>query len=192
MANACACGCGEYLPENSTRQYKRGHKDRDLDTVTDTGFTETDPEAGTGDSQPYSLEDAARDTPNDPEPKEQPELRPRTNIAVTAKVRRDIEGKLAFAMGLGGQFWVLADPTCGTAFVDNADNIARKLTPLVCQSPDMVKWLTKTGNFVLWIDFIMALWPVLAMVFAHHIAKTAMPDTSQNGQVRQPNMYVVQ
>jgi hypothetical protein len=192
MANVCACGCGGELPEGSTRQYKRGHKNRDVNEVPDTGFNETDLNDSDA-PEPLTLDDAALQTPDDPEPKEQPEFKPRATIKVTAALRRDVEGKLAFAMALGGQVWIMADPICGSAFVDNTDNIAKKLTPIVCQSPEIVKWLTKSSNFILYIDLFMACWPVLQIIFAHHIAKSIELSASPNGQARPAaNEYVVQ
>jgi hypothetical protein len=192
MANVCACGCGQLLPEESTRQYKRGHKTRTANTDS---FTETETEQPDSEftAEPLSIDDVADITPDDPEPKDQPAFKPKSNVKITAAIRRDVTGKVAFGLALTGQMWSLADPICGMAFLDNADNIATKLTPVICQSPEMVKWLTKTGNFVLYVDLFMACWPVIQIIFAHHIAKSITADASQNGQVqRTPNDYVVQ
>lgn len=194
MANVCACGCGELLPEGSTRQYKRGHKQRV--TNPELGFTDAPPPEGAETpDEVFTIEDAARETPNDPEPKDQAEYKPKTPLKVTAALKRDVEGKLAFAMSLGGQVWMMADPVCGTAFMDHTPDIAKKLTPIVCQSPDIVKWLTKSGSYVMWLDLFMACWPVLTIIFAHHIAKTIATDlgASANGYgATMPNEYVVQ
>lgn len=193
MANVCACGCGQDLPEGSTRQYKRGHKNKDVNQVAEDGFTETPVDGESELSDTLSLEDAASATPNDPEPKDQPEFKPKTVVKVTAAVRRDVEGKLAFGLALGGQIWVMADPICGGAYLDHTENIAKKLTPIICQSPDVVKWLTKSSNFILYVDLFMAVWPVLQIIFAHHIAKNIATGTLANGQGRPaPNEYVVQ
>lgn len=195
MANVCACGCGELLPEGSTRQYKRGHKNRVTNPEV---FTETPvAEVGVSDEPleeiSLTLEDAALATPDDPEPKEAPEYKPRTVIKVTASIRRDIEGKLAFGFGMLGQTWALMDPLCGSVLVDNGDKMAKKYTPLICQSPEVVKWITKSGNFMLWVDALVATWPVLQVIFAHHIAKTlSMELVNQNGNRPAPNEYVVQ
>lgn len=191
MANACRCGCGEFLPEGSTREYKRGHKVRadnpgiGFDDATDND--EPTPEV-------FTIEDAARLTPNDPEPKDRPEDKPKATLKITAALKRDVEGKLAFAMGLGGQVWIMADPVCGSVFMEQTPEIAKRLTPIVCQSPDVVKWLTKSGNYVMWLELFMAMWPVLTMVFAHHIAKTVMlaPESANGHNATVPNEYVVQ
>jgi len=206
MANICQCGCGQELPENSTRQYKRGHKAK-LDKIDsyiapdasiDADYTYLD-EGETGpEVPPLSIEDVAALVPDDPEPSDRPETKPpkeETVVKITAAVRRDVEGKIAFVFGMSGQLWAMADPVCGNAFLSNSPEIAKKLTPIICQSPDVVKWLTKSSNFILWIDLFMAMWPVAQMIFMHHIAKTIADDiASQNGQAQHvpPNAYVVQ
>jgi hypothetical protein len=190
MPNVCACGCGEYLPEGSTREYKRGHKNRISEAASD-GFAEA---AIDEPFTPLTIDQAAELTPDDPEPKDAPEHKVKQVIKVTAGVRRDIEGKLAFALGLSGQMFVMVDPVCGSAFLDNADNVAKKLTPIMCQSPEVVRWFTRSGTFILWIDLMVALWPVLTVIFAHHIAKSVGATVAgANGQsAPEPNAYVVQ
>lgn len=185
MANVCACGCGEFLPEGSTRQYKRGHKMR-AETGTD-GFDEISTD------DVLTIDGAAERVPDDPEPRET-EIKPRMPHRVTAAVRRDIEGKLALGFGLLGQTWMMADPLCGKVLVDIGPDMAKRYTPLLCQSPEVVKWLTRSGNFMLWIDALMATAPLIQMVFAHHIARTInveMMYGSQNGGPV-PSEYVVQ
>lgn len=193
MANICQCGCGESLPESSTRQFKRGHKSRIDNPVPDTGFTET-PAAETETSESYSIEDAARDTPNDPEPSDAPELRARSVFRVTTGMRRDVEGKLAFAFGMLGETWALIDPPCGSTLVDIGPNMAKKYTPIICQSPEVVRWITKSGNFMRYVDAVMATWPLITIFVAHHLTKTLATElASQNGQAKlAPNDYVVQ
>lgn len=184
MANACACGCGELLVEGSTRQYKRGHKTRGPDT----SYTET-PVVNEDDT--VSVDDIAGDIPDDPEPRQMPEYKPKANVRVTASVKRDIEGKLAFAFGMAGQTWSLADPVCGSVLMESGPAMAKAYMPLICQSPDMVRWLSKGGSFLLWADALMATWPLLQAIFAHHIARTISAQQSPNGTVPTPD-YVVQ
>ena len=104
-APICQCGCGESLPEGSTRQYKRGHRNRVENLAGDSGngFVEINPGEPVSESELFSLDEAARVTPDDPEPKTEPEFKPKTAIKITASIRRDVEGKLAFAFALSGQ-----------------------------------------------------------------------------------------
>jgi hypothetical protein len=188
VANVCQCGCGELLPEGSARQYKRGHKARVENP--DTVFTEetTDTEA------PYTLDDAARETPDDAPPKDQPEFKPpKPKIRVTAATRRDIEGKIAFGLLMTGQMWAMTDPVCGNAFLEVSADTARDLTPILCQSPEIVRFLTKTGSYMLWVKLFMTLAPVFQVVFMHHIAKRVGMDYIPNGYTPNPESeYVVQ
>lgn len=187
MANVCACGCGELLPEGSIRQYKRGHKNRTAEPI-----TETPDDIYPEDPPAFTIEDAARETPDDPEPKEQPEFKPKTQtkIKITAAIRRDVEGKLAFGFAVLGQTWSMVDPLCGNVLLDTGPDMAKKYTPIICQSPDVVKFITKTGNFVLYVEALMATWPLLQVIFAHHIAKTisVIPTVAQPS----PEAYTVQ
>lgn len=186
MANVCACGCGELLPEGSVRQYKRGHK-------ANPGGVPTDDYAEIPADDVLTIDDLAERIPDDPEPKES-DVKPKITHRVTAATRRDIEGKLALGFGLLGQSWMLVDPLCGKTLVDIGPDMAKKYTPLLCQSPEVVKWLTRSGNFMLWIDALMATAPLIQMVFAHHIARTInveMMQQSANGHVPNPE-YVVQ
>jgi hypothetical protein len=185
MANVCQCGCGELLPEESTRQYKRGHKTRAENP--DTVYTEETEE-------PFTLDDAARETPNDPPPKDQEEYKPpKSKVRVTAATRRDIEGKIAFGLMTTGQMWSLTDPVCAGAFLEVAADTARDLTPILCQSPEIVSFLTKTGSYMLWVKLLMTLTPVFQTIFAHHIAKRVGMDYIPNRHTPTPESeYVVQ
>lgn len=189
MANICQCGCGESLPEGSTRQYKRGHKDRINNPPGDSDFTEVP-----GDAPGLTIDEIAELTPDDPEPADAPEYRPvQPKIKVTAAVRRDVEGMLAFAFGMSGQMWSMVDPPCGTMMLEIGPNLAKKYTPIICQSPSAVKFLTKSGKFAMYLDAAIATFPLLQIVIAHHITKTIGREVaSPNGQAPAPNEYVVQ
>lgn len=158
MGPLCACGCGQYLPEGSAREYKRGHKDNPPHIID--GSVE------------FTLDDAAAETDNDPPPPGDDSSREVDRpIRITRAVRKDIEGKLAWMLAMGGSMWSIQDPICGGAFLDNTPQIAEKLTPILCQSPGVVKWFRKSSNVALYVDFIIAISPVLQIVYAHHMAK---------------------
>lgn len=94
-------------------------------------------------------------------------------VKVTASVRSDIEGKLALLLSVPAMTWQMADPYCGGAFADNAANIASKMTPLICQSPDAVRWFTKGTTFILWMDLAVACQPVATAIYRHHLSPEA-------------------
>jgi hypothetical protein len=93
---------------------------------------------------------------------------------LTKAVVGDIEGKLTLLLTGPAMFWSMADPLCGGAFADNLDSIVRKAVPLICQSPEAVRWFTKGTTFLLWLDLVWALQPVAQAVHAHHVAGSVM------------------
>jgi hypothetical protein len=183
----CQCGCGEYLPEGSTRRYKRGHRQYDTNNTGGRAHSDgpTIEDFADPDSNWLTLTDAATDTPNDPEPAGQ--LKPGDNakpvIRTTKKVRDDIEGKVGMMIMMVSMLLQAKDPICGKALEDNGPNIAQKFVPIICKSPELVRWFTKGGNYTAWLDLVMALWPVCTVAFSHHVTHT-VEQPKLNGQGR--------
>jgi hypothetical protein len=188
----CQCGCGEFLPAGSTRKYKKLHRQRvegnyggrpqnDGPTLAEV----EDPEGNW-----LTLTDAATNTPNDPDAAGQLEdgAKHKPIIRVTKRVRDDIEGKVAMMIMMTSMLLQTKDPICGKALEDNGPNIAQKFVPIICKSPELVRWFTKGGNYTAWLDLCMALWPVLTVAFSHHVSHS-VGDPSQNGH--RPNLSVV-
>lgn len=181
MGPSCACGCGETLPEGSTRAYKRGHKRRVIEAenaelaATDGGiFTGADEISGEGESPIFRM---AREVENDPEPaifrKDVKERR--TPLKITQTVRRDVEGKVAFMLLATGNAWQLLDPICATELVEQTPNIAAKLTPVLCQSPAVVEWFQRGTSIMMYVELLMALAPVATTFYRHHMSKAPEP-----------------
>ncbi len=151
---------------------------------------ETDPGAGppawwetdTPEAGPLDYERAASDTPDDPDPARMPGAPPPGPVVVTAAVRKDIEGKLAFWAGLGIDIWNMADPYCAGVAADNVDKMARNAAPLVCQSPQLVEFFSRASGFMLWTKFGMSCKPVIAAVIAHHVTKRVQLVRAPDGQ----------
>lgn len=180
--NECACGCGNPVAPGKT--WLRGHNmrvlaaapvpDHDQDSVPDHdqdqdqgAWWDEQPEPG----GPLTYDDAAELTDNDPAPARM--ARPGDSSApkVTVAVRKDIEGKMAFWLSLGGDLWNTADPYCAGVFADNVDKIAKKSAPLICQSPDMVRFFQRASGFMMWTELGMACKPVILAVIAHHVTR---------------------
>lgn len=98
-------------------------------------------------------------------------------VKVTAAVRRDIEGKVAFWLLIPAEPWMRVDPYCGQAYADNLENIAVKMTPLLCQSPAIVRWFGKSTTFIQVTELAMACRPVAEAVIAHHVTKRIVLDS---------------
>lgn len=182
----CQCGCGEFLPYGSTRKFKKLHK---YNVGQNTGGRPhsdgpTLSEVSDPDSNWLTLSDAATDTPNDPEPAGQEDTR-KPAIRVTKRIRDDIEGKVAMMIMMTSMLLQTKDPICGKALEDNGPHIAQKFVPIICKSPELVRWFTKGGNYTAWLDLCMALWPVLTVAFSHHVShsiETPGAAAGQNGQ----------
>ena len=100
---------------------------------------------------------------------------------VTAAIRRDIEGKVAFWLLIPSEPWMRVDPYCGKAYADSINDIAVKATPLLCQSPAVVRWFSKSTTFIQVTELAMACRPVAEAIIAHHVTKRIMLD--KNGKV---------
>jgi hypothetical protein len=102
-------------------------------------------------------------------------------VKVTPAVRKDIEGKVAFWLLIPAEPWRRVDPYCGQAYLDSIEDIALKATPLLCQSPAVVRWFSKSTTFVQVTELAMACRPVAEAVIAHHVTKRIQLD--QFGEV---------
>jgi hypothetical protein len=216
----CECGCGERLPIGSTRKYKRGHKadaNRKLAEEMEANgvfdgyeFRQQLPYNAEPINPNYSpvtepiddvygwetIQDAARDVPNDPEgnlwsPDSIPEFK---EFKIPRGVARDVEGKVAFMLSTTAMAVGLVDDYCGNSILENTPRISKALTPILCQSPGVVAWFTKTSNVMLYVNLAMALAPVAMAIMNHHLGpKEDKIPVPGNGQMNiNPNMYQVQ
>jgi hypothetical protein len=220
----CECGCGERLPVGSSRAYKRGHKsrvNRELaDQIEANGVFDgyefrthlpynaepIDPDYMVNDAMNdgtgwETIADAAANVPNDPEGanfwenQSQAQTLFREEFKIPRAVAKDVEGKVAFMLLTTGNAISLVDGVCGGAIVENTGRIAKSLTPILCQSPGVVAWFTKTSNIMLYVNLAMALAPVVMAIASHHLpGGNKEPEfTVNNGQMDiNPNMYMVQ
>lgn len=178
----CACGCGQYLPPGSNRQYKRGHKEKPV----------RPPGEPRDPYSPLTLDEARDSIPDDPDTPFDVPGEPRHDdppIRITKKVRDDIEGKLGMIYGFMTLGIQIRDPICGAALESNTDTIVPKMVPIICKSPELVKWFTKGGGYMLWFELVMVFMPVLKVVAQHHIFHTlGEPRTKgQEGDPLQPD-----
>ena len=102
-----------------------------------------------------------------------PKSAPKKPTRITAAVRGDIDAKISFALEIPGRIWQARDPVCGTVFVEQRPEISGALTEIVCQSPDLVAWFAGGGGqFMLALNLMATLWPVVTVVMAHHVYHT--------------------
>jgi hypothetical protein len=182
--NVCACGCGTVITHGAT--WARGHFHRGVGTHAPLRApNETLELSGQGDEFPPGLDDLGPD-PFGPVPADDgqaDELGPdpgpadlrgdraaRGPVKVTNALRRDINAKLSFALEIPGQIWRARDPFCGERFVEQRPAIASALTDIVCQSADLIEFMTgPAGGFMVYLSLGAACWPVVEMMIAHHV-----------------------
>jgi hypothetical protein len=144
-----------------------------------------------GAAVPADLDEARRRVGRDPEPAHLVRGRrtrgPRRastpkvtepDIKVTKAVRDDITGKLAFWLSIPAEPWLRVDPYCGQAYAGQVDEIAVKMAPLICLSPDMVRWFAKSSTFIMWTELGIAVRPVVEAIIAHHVTKRIVLDSN--------------
>jgi hypothetical protein len=147
---------------------------------------------------PATLEEARERAGRDPEPghltgttRRRGQRKPRSPAneqpapKVTKAIRDDITGKVAFWLMLPAEPWMRVDPYCGGAYADSIDQIAVKLAPILCLSPQVVQWFTKSSVFFMWTELLMACRPVAEAVIAHHVTRRITID-SQGEPVENP------
>jgi hypothetical protein len=141
---------------------------------------------------PADLDEARRRVGRDPEPahlvrgrgrgrkpaSRTPKQPTEPDIKVTKAVRDDITGKLAFWLSIPAEPWLRVDPYCGQAYAGQVDEIAVKMAPLVCLSPDMVRWFAKSSTFIMWTELGIAVRPVVEAIIAHHVTKRIVLDSN--------------
>lgn len=196
MPGTCQCGCG--TPVAPGKSWVRGHNMRvlsaapapprnqggDQDVSHD---RDQEPPAGAGEAPewwepggqddlapPLTYEAAAGSVPDDPDPARMPSgPAPVTSeIRVTPRLVKDMEGKLAFWASVGIDLWNMVDPYCAGVAADNVDTMARKAVPLMVQSPDVVRFFMRASGFMMWTELMMACKPVFAAMIAHHVTKS--------------------
>jgi hypothetical protein len=201
----CKCGCGEGLPKGSPRQFKRGHaKLYNQRLAAEIAKGNPNPEEGAIAPPPMDdafeglstswdgiknpFENMADQFPDDPNPDESARdqkaatvtpINPNVTV-VTKQVAQDVQGKLAFLLSMPTAMLMPLDPICFGTVQENIPQVTAALVPLICQSPDMVKFFTKGSGFILWLNLGVAMWPVIQVVIAHHLTKSI--GQGENGQ----------
>jgi hypothetical protein len=167
--------------------------DEDLSSMDESGLDEDENSAWSAAAYvaeyigppPATLDEARERAGRDPEPahltgarrprghrqRKPPSDDPATTIKVTKAIRDDITGKVAFWLMLPAEPWMRVDPYCGGAYADSIDRIAVKLAPILCLSPQVVTWFTKSSVFFMWTELLMACRPVAEAVIAHHVTR---------------------
>lgn len=198
----CQCGCGDRLPIGSRRRFKRGHAKvyaaQQAAVITeelkreDPSYIPPAPtdEAFSGlstdwDTLKSPFENMAEQFPDDPGPDETARASVTDKIPpldgqiiVTKQIAEDIQGKLAFLLSMPTAMLAPLDPVCMPVIQQNIPQVTAALVPIICQSPDMVKFFTKGAGFILWLNLGVAMWPIIQVIIAHHLSKSITLDAN--------------
>lgn len=86
-----------------------------------------------------------------------------------AQTRREVRDSITMMITMPAGIWAFRDPHCGGALLEHADNIAAKLTPIVCRNPAMLAWFTTSSAYMDWFALFTAMAPVARAVWDHHV-----------------------
>jgi hypothetical protein len=198
------------LPEEARAAFEVEHgapveQDEDVSSADDSDLEDLDPaelladlERSKAEDQDYAppadLDEARARAGRDPEPRHlltgrqrgrrtKPPADDKPPIKITKAVQADITGKLAFWLSIPAEPWLRVDPYCGGAYAGQVDEIALKMAPLICQSPDLVRWFSKSTTFIMWTELGIAVRPVVEAIIAHHVTKRIALDSNGDAVV---------
>lgn len=208
----CACGCGTLVPKTWARgHWARGEaqrrnlyplpgpddevpdEDEDLpdelvaeldalDWLDDRGPSE----AGPGRGEPPADPPAGRIPP----PRGPAAAGRGRKVRVTATIQRDVLAKIRMVTMPAAQMWAIRDEICGPVAVKQEPIVAAAFANIVCDSPDLLNWFTGAGgSYMKYFELAMALWPVLMVVWMHHIAHADRPPQGDATQPQQMQNY---
>lgn len=111
------------------------------------------------------------DVAPDPKPARRSQKPPKREPAqkAPAAVRREVRDSLTMMITMPAGIWAFRDPHCGGALLEHADNIAARLTPIVCRNPALLAWFTESSSYMDWFALFTALAPVAKAVWDHHV-----------------------
>jgi hypothetical protein len=193
------------LPEEARAAFEVEHgapveQDEDVSSADDSDLEDDDFGDSTDSTEdgrealapPADLDEARTRAGRDPEPRHLVRGRVRRTprpkddqppVKITKAVQADITGKLAFWLSIPAEPWLRVDPYCGRAYAGQVDEIALKTAPLICQSPDLVRWFSKSTTFIMWTELGIAVRPVVEAIIAHHVTKRIALDSNGDAVV---------
>lgn len=86
--------------------------------------------------------------------------------------QKEIKDTLVMLISLPAATLLFKDPICANAILDNVDNVAEKLVPIICRNPTMLRWFTEGGGYMDYFALAMACAPIAKTVYTHHVSKS--------------------
>lgn len=116
---------------------------------------------------------------------------------ISQAIQKDIRGKVAMLLTIGGAGWASRDPYCGGEFLDaipdrasidedgheeTSPGLASALTDIFVDSPEIVNWFTTSGKYMKWLTLAMVIQPLLAKMWAHHVSHSVQDNGEEPSQ----------
>lgn len=122
--------------------------------------------------------------PPDPKPgKSRGRKTPKAGVPgkATAAQKRQVADALVLIQTMIGGTLQMRDPVCGHAVLDHAENVADKAVPIICRNPAWLRWFTGSTGFLDILGLAVALKPVAATVWGHHMTHTLGDKAEEQG-----------
>lgn len=87
----------------------------------------------------------------------------------TKAVQTQVADALTMMITLPAGVLAFRDPICGSAILDQADEVVAKLVPIVCRNPAMLRWFTEGAGYLDFFALATALFPIARTIWAHHV-----------------------
>lgn len=100
----------------------------------------------------------------------------------TRAVQNQVADALTMMITLPAGILAFRDPVCGTAVLDQADEVVAKLVPIVCRNPAMLRWFTEGAGYMDFFALATALFPIARTVWAHHVTHSIGLDEEEEGE----------
>ncbi len=108
--------------------------------------------------------------------------KPRTTAPkVTAAIKKEARETLSALVELPIAIWERRDPVCAGVADEQADRITDALLAIFVKRPQWLAVLTDAGESADWIRLAKAVYPVVMIVWAHHVAHTVGQDDEGEG-----------
>lgn len=97
-------------------------------------------------------------------------LVPKTYGKVTPALKKRIAAEIQAYVEFAAMPVIMRDPVCGGAVHEQAKPIADSIATILARYPEIAHKFLATGVLGDWLKFGLAMQPVLAAVWSHHIA----------------------
>lgn len=107
----------------------------------------------------------------------------KTAAKPTRAVQNQVADALTMMITLPAGVLAFRDPVCGSAILDQADEVVAKLVPIVCRNPAMLRWFTEGAGYMDFFALATAVFPIARTIWSHHVTHTiGMEEDQDSGE----------